>query len=156
MASQYQRVFQSDGALHPVSYTECDWSAEEYSRGGYSALSPPLVITALDEAIRAPTAGIHYAGSETAERWTGYMSGAVEAGERAAHEVLQALGVPGIGEWQVEEAEGADWECRAEPQSQSQPYSLYLPRASTAYWTAIITTAAVASALLFRYARFML
>ena len=156
VCAQYQRVFQCEAALHPVSYSECDWAAEAYSRGGYSAISPPLVITALDEALRAPTAGIHYAGSETAVQWSGYMSGAVEAGERAAHEVLQALDTPELGQWQAEEAEGADWECRAAGSHPSQHYSLYLPRASTAYWAAVITSAAVASAALWRCARLRL
>jgi monoamine oxidase len=34
---------------------------------------------------------VHWAGTETATRWSGYMSGAVEAGERAADEVLARL-----------------------------------------------------------------
>jgi len=34
---------------------------------------------------------IHWAGTETAERWTGYMEGAVLAAERAAQEILQAM-----------------------------------------------------------------
>jgi hypothetical protein len=35
---------------------------------------------------------VHWAGTETATRWAGYMDGAVESGERAADEVLAALG----------------------------------------------------------------
>ena len=38
-------------------------------------------------ALREPTGRIHYAGTETATHWSGYMDGAVEAGERAAREV---------------------------------------------------------------------
>ena len=38
-------------------------------------------------AIRAPIGRIHLAGTETATVWTGYMEGAIQAGERAAREV---------------------------------------------------------------------
>jgi monoamine oxidase len=42
-------------------------------------------------AIRAPVDRIHWAGTETATFWNGYMDGAVRSGERAAKEVLAAL-----------------------------------------------------------------
>ncbi len=42
-------------------------------------------------ALRAPVGRIHWAGTETAEVFTGYMDGAVRSGERAASEVLAAL-----------------------------------------------------------------
>jgi monoamine oxidase len=35
---------------------------------------------------------IHWAGTETATVWSGYMDGAVSSGQRAAAEVLAALG----------------------------------------------------------------
>ena len=63
--------------------------------------------------LRLPFAGVHFAGAETAFVWPGYMSGAVEAGERAAHEVLKALGGGRVvGEFVVEEAASAEWECQ--------------------------------------------
>jgi len=34
---------------------------------------------------------VHWAGTETSTYWTGYMDGAVRAGERAATEVLARL-----------------------------------------------------------------
>ena len=40
--------------------------------------------------LRAPIGGVHFAGTETADHWQGYMDGAVRAGERAAREVLGA------------------------------------------------------------------
>ena len=42
-------------------------------------------------ALRAPVERIHWAGTETATVWTGYMDGAVQAGKRAASEVLARL-----------------------------------------------------------------
>ena len=44
----------------------------------------------LGPALRTPVGRIHFAGTETATFWNGYMDGAVSSGERAAHEVLQA------------------------------------------------------------------
>ena len=41
-------------------------------------------------AIREPVERIHWAGTETATFWNGYMDGAVRSGERAAKEVLAA------------------------------------------------------------------
>jgi monoamine oxidase len=39
-------------------------------------------------ALRQPVGRIHWAGSETATRWIGFMDGAVSAGQRAAREIL--------------------------------------------------------------------
>jgi monoamine oxidase len=41
--------------------------------------------------LRAPVGRIHFAGTETADYWQGYMDGAVRAGERAAAEAGRAL-----------------------------------------------------------------
>ena len=40
------------------------------------------------EAITAAVGPIHWAGTETASQWAGYMDGAVDSGLRAADEVL--------------------------------------------------------------------
>jgi monoamine oxidase len=45
-------------------------------------------------ALAEPLGRILWAGAETASEWNGYMDGAVESGERAAREVLSALGLP--------------------------------------------------------------
>ena len=39
-------------------------------------------------ALRAPIGALHLAGAETATRWSGYLDGAVESGERAAREII--------------------------------------------------------------------
>jgi monoamine oxidase len=76
----------------PTEYVELSWAEEEYSRGCYAGFLPPGVLTAYGEALRAPVGRLHWAGTETATEWNGYMDGALQAGERAAHEVLAALG----------------------------------------------------------------
>lgn len=43
------------------------------------------------DGLRKPYKNLHFAGTETASQWMGYMDGAVDAGRRAASEVLVAL-----------------------------------------------------------------
>ncbi len=78
-------------ASKPDDYVEKDWSAEEWTRGCYGAHFPTGVWTQYGHALRAPVGSIHWAGTETATVWQGYMDGAVESGQRAAEEVLQAI-----------------------------------------------------------------
>ena len=42
-------------------------------------------------ALRRPSGLLHWAGTETATEWSGYMDGAVQSGKRAAEEVRSAL-----------------------------------------------------------------
>ena len=46
--------------------------------------------TQFGPALREPVGRIHWAGTETATVWSGYMDGALAAGDRAAAEVLAA------------------------------------------------------------------
>jgi monoamine oxidase len=75
-------------AANPDEYVERDWAAEEWSRGCYGGRFGTGVWTGYGEALREPVGRIHWAGTETAEIWNGYMDGAVRSGERAAQEVL--------------------------------------------------------------------
>ncbi|PRD34016.1 UNVERIFIED_CONTAM: Amine oxidase [flavin-containing] B [Trichonephila clavipes] len=43
-------------------------------------------------ALRVPIDRLYFAGTETAIKWSGYMEGAIEAGERAAREILCTMG----------------------------------------------------------------
>jgi monoamine oxidase len=78
-------------ALSPIDYVEMNWSQETYSRGCPVAVAPPGVLTTYGSALREPVDRIHWAGTETATFWNGYMDGAVSAGLRAAREVLARL-----------------------------------------------------------------
>jgi monoamine oxidase len=80
-----------DGALTPMDYFEVDWPGEQWSRGGPVAYAPPGVLLDYRNTIREPVGPIHWAGTETATFWNGYMEGAVRSGERAAGEVLPLL-----------------------------------------------------------------
>jgi monoamine oxidase len=78
-------------AARPHAVIEHNWSAEEYTRGCYSAHLPPGVWSDYGSALRQPVGRVHWAGTETAEVFTGYMDGAVRSGERAAVEVRAGL-----------------------------------------------------------------
>ena len=78
-------------ALHPGEYVEQDWTAEEFSRGCYGGRMGTGVWTRYAQALSEPIGRIHWAGTETADVWNGYMDGAVRSGERAAEEALTAL-----------------------------------------------------------------
>ena len=86
LAATFVRLFGVQAA-EPEEYLECDWSAEELTRGCYGAHLPPGVWTAFGPALTRPVERIHWAGTETATRWSGYMDGAIESGERVASEV---------------------------------------------------------------------
>jgi monoamine oxidase len=76
-------------AARPTAYVEQDWSVEPWSRGcPVSNPGPGALSAAGAAALREPVGRIHWAGTETARRWPGYLEGAIEAGERAADEVL--------------------------------------------------------------------
>ncbi|MFP5353113.1 MAG: flavin monoamine oxidase family protein, partial [Actinomycetota bacterium] len=81
----------STEAASPVAYVDKDWSADPWSRGCPTANLPPGVLTVHGSVLREPVGRVHWAGTETATRWAGYMEGAVASGERAALEVLELL-----------------------------------------------------------------
>lgn len=77
-------------AANPSEYVEQDWAADEWSRGCYGGRFGTGVWMGYGEALREPAGRVHWAGTETAEVWNGYMDGAIRSGERAAREVLTA------------------------------------------------------------------
>ena len=78
-------------ARTPIEVVEQHWPGEPFTRGGPVAVSTPGALTALGPALREPVGPLHWAGTETATRWCGYLDGALSAGIRAADEVLRAL-----------------------------------------------------------------
>lgn len=72
---------------HPIDYEDQDWPAEVWSRGCYGASMGPGIMTTVGKVIRQPHGRIHWAGTETATRWMGYIDGAIRSGDRAAAEV---------------------------------------------------------------------
>jgi monoamine oxidase len=75
-------------ATRPMDVFQQHWSREEWTRGCPVGVMPPGVLLDSGPALRRPVGRIHWAGTETATYWNGYMEGAIRAGERAAHEII--------------------------------------------------------------------
>ncbi|MFZ1163864.1 flavin monoamine oxidase family protein [Mycobacterium sp.] len=80
-----------DEALTPLDYVDHRWGAEEFAPGGPTAAVPPGSWTRFGSLLRRPVGPIHWAGTETADEWTGFLDGAVRSGQRAAAEVAARL-----------------------------------------------------------------
>jgi monoamine oxidase len=77
-------------ARSPLAYVERDWSEEPWTRGCPIGVAGPEVLSVHGAALRSPVGRIHWAGTETATEWTGFMEGALQSGDRVAAEVLAA------------------------------------------------------------------
>ncbi|MFC9997018.1 flavin monoamine oxidase family protein [Nocardia sp. NPDC127526] len=73
----------------PSHYLEKNWQDEPYAHGCEGGLAVGALTTAR-RLPKTPVGRVHFAGVETADVWMGFLSGAVQAGERAADEVLEA------------------------------------------------------------------
>ncbi|MGJ8670301.1 MAG: flavin monoamine oxidase family protein [Oceanococcus sp.] len=82
--------FFGEQARNPTEFEYFNWCDEIYSRGGPTGLMPPGVSNAYGEALTDRCGLIHWAGTETASEWTGYLDGAIQSAERVAAEVLDA------------------------------------------------------------------
>jgi monoamine oxidase len=78
-------------ALNPIDYFEQDWTAEPWSRGCPVSVVAPGVVTELLPNLIVPHGRVHWAGTETAAYWNGYMDGAISSGQRAAAEAVAEL-----------------------------------------------------------------
>jgi monoamine oxidase len=85
----FARYF-GERARAPRAYVDHVWELDPWSGGCYGAFMPPGVWTSLGPAIRAPEGRIHFAGTETATVWSGFIDGAIESGERVAEEIAAA------------------------------------------------------------------
>jgi len=92
IAKSLSKVFGCPEALEPIHYEEHNWMAEQYSGGCYTAMFPPGCFTMYGQVLREPIGKLYFAGTETSIIWSGYMEGAVAAGERAAREILCVMG----------------------------------------------------------------
>ena len=77
-------------ALEPTSFEVKNWMEEKFIGGG-TVCHPGSGAMINYASIRTPHGPIHFAGTETAIKYMGTMAGAVQAGQRAALEVLDNL-----------------------------------------------------------------
>ncbi|MDR7159878.1 NAD(P)/FAD-dependent oxidoreductase [Arthrobacter sp. BE255] len=75
-------------AADVLGYHETDWPSVPYTMGAPVTVMPPGLLSKIGDALNAPVGALRFAGTEAASMWTGYMEGAVRAGEAAAHSIL--------------------------------------------------------------------
>jgi monoamine oxidase len=80
-----------DAALRPIDYVDHCWGTEEFAPGGPTAAVPPGSWTTYGPWLRKPIDRIFWAGTETADEWTGFLDGAVRSGQKAAADVHREL-----------------------------------------------------------------
>ncbi|MFL5845732.1 MAG: flavin monoamine oxidase family protein [Solirubrobacteraceae bacterium] len=78
-------------ALAPKDFFETTWAGEHWTRGCPTGIPAVGSMLSYGDRLRRPCGRIHWAGTETATFWNGYMDGAVRSGERAATEVADTL-----------------------------------------------------------------
>ncbi|KAK7019792.1 hypothetical protein SK128_021483 [Halocaridina rubra] len=83
------KIFGGD-AKEYVTYVEKIWADEPYNGGCPTTFGVPGCMYAFPH-LRLPFDKIHFAGTDTATYWVGYVSGAVQSGERAKTEVLHHI-----------------------------------------------------------------
>lgn len=93
---QFRAAFSSvvgeDGVPEPVEIIEKEWSKDPWAQGAPSTVLGPGILTGeAGQTIRDPFKHIHFAGTETAIVWKGYLEGAIRSGVRAAREVIKSL-----------------------------------------------------------------
>ncbi|KAL4986510.1 amine oxidase [Aspergillus falconensis] len=94
LVEQIGKLFgtETEAARDFVDLATYEWVNDPYSGWGYPCIAvTPGVMDAVGGAVREPAMNLHFAGTEKAVRWRGYMEGAIESGERAAAEVVQGL-----------------------------------------------------------------
>jgi monoamine oxidase len=89
--TQLARFYDDQRALKPTQFFETNWSQQEWTRGCPVGIPAVGSFVSYGPRLRAPVGRIHWAGTETATYWNGYMDGAVSSGERVAAEVVAAL-----------------------------------------------------------------
>lgn len=77
---------QSETAL--CEFYSHNWSDDPFALGAYSSRRAIGGWAAGEDVLARPFGRLHFAGTETAREWRGYIEGALESGERAAREVL--------------------------------------------------------------------
>ena len=77
---------------------------------------PPGFLARFGPYLREPVGRMFFAGTECASEWSGYINGAIQAGERAARQVLIELG-----------RLSADLIDQEEPESLDYPSVKYVP-----------------------------
>ena len=77
----------------PIAFHSINWNGDPWSQGGYASRLGPRHSSGDQPCLSDPIGRVHFAGTETASQWRSYMEGALQAGERAACEVMSSLSI---------------------------------------------------------------
>ncbi|NKY59555.1 flavin monoamine oxidase family protein [Nocardia flavorosea] len=80
-----------DRARNIIDYTDFSWGNDSFAPGGPNPAVGPKAWTGFGPYLHEPVGRIHWAGSETADQFSGTMNGAILSGQRAATEVVTRL-----------------------------------------------------------------
>ncbi|WP_344682805.1 NAD(P)/FAD-dependent oxidoreductase [Saccharopolyspora taberi] len=86
--SEALRVWRDD--LEVLEVTGHDWMADPHSRETW-LMQRPHQLTRYLEAQQQPEGVLHFASSDTANLWAGFIDGAIESGHRAARDITTGL-----------------------------------------------------------------
>jgi len=82
-------MFEEPRMNNPSDYLEQNWCHEEYIGGGYLCTTPPGLLSNYGHYLYNSIGRLHWAGTESADRWPGYMEGAVSSAERVVASILR-------------------------------------------------------------------
>ncbi len=80
-------------AKEVIDYTDFAWGNDVFAAGGPNPAVEPKGWTNFGRFLKEPVGLVHWAGTETADEFSGTMNGAILSGRRAAHEVKARLGL---------------------------------------------------------------
>jgi len=78
-------------AARPVDLAVAEWPKDRWTGGAFTAFMQPGTWTGYGQALRKPVGPIEWAGTEVADRWSGYFDGAVRSGQDAADRIMKVL-----------------------------------------------------------------
>lgn len=87
---QFKAWFGAEAAS-PREFYDLSWDALPLHRGCPVAVPPPGATVGFEDAWYRTEGPLHFASTETATKWSGYMDGAIQAGEAAATDIHAAL-----------------------------------------------------------------
>ena len=83
-----------EAASKPLKVVSKSWSQDPWAGGCPVTLPAPGGFQKTFPILARPVGRVHFAGTETATRWPGYLEGAIDAAKRATEEVIERLQAP--------------------------------------------------------------
>lgn len=82
----------ADQARNFLEINYVEWAKEEYIMGAPTVALGPGILSKYGGIMRESFGSIHFASTELAYEWKGYLEGAITSGKRAAEEIIEVRG----------------------------------------------------------------